>query len=80
MQGLGAIGIGFKRSLDGLHLAGNPPHPLDQVIFMFVNVRHTYTPYPYMAPMVADRAEASKAQPDDCLVWREIDFRRPFAH
>ncbi|MNN31062.1 hypothetical protein D3C81_1447330 [compost metagenome] len=65
VQGLGAIGIGLKRSLHGLHLPGNPSDPLDQVILVFVNVRHTYTPYPYIAHMFADRAEPGKAQPDD---------------
>jgi hypothetical protein len=32
---------------------------------VFVNVCHTYTPYPYMESMVADSAEPGKAQPDD---------------
>jgi hypothetical protein len=38
MQGLGAIGVGLKRSLYRFHLSGNPSDPLDQVILVFVNV------------------------------------------
>jgi len=65
MQGLGTIGVGLKRSLYRFHLSGNPSDPLDQVILVFVNVRHTYTPYPYIVRMFADRAEPGKAHPDD---------------
>jgi hypothetical protein len=54
VQGLGAIGLALQRFLDGLYLAGNASYTVEQLVFMFMNVRHTYTPYPYMARIVAD--------------------------
>ena len=54
VQGLGAIGIALQRFFNGLHLPGNAPHAVKQLVLVFMNVRNTYTPYPYMARMVAD--------------------------
>jgi hypothetical protein len=60
MQGLGAIGIGFQGLLHRLHLPGNAPDAIEQIILVFVNVRHTYTPYPYMARIVSGIAQGGK--------------------
>ncbi|GGK29963.1 hypothetical protein GCM10009103_26190 [Pseudomonas koreensis] len=65
MQGLGAIGIALQRLFHRLHLPGNASDAVEQLVFMFMNVRHTYTPYPYMARMVVD-----------CALIRKIDGHR----
>ena len=36
-----ASGVGFKRSLDGGHLAGNAPDPGDELVLVGLNVAHT---------------------------------------
>jgi hypothetical protein len=60
VQRLGAIGITLQRFLDRLHLPGYPPYAVEQFVFVLVNVRHTYTPYPYMARMIIDGFDNGK--------------------
>lgn len=40
--------------LHGLHLALDAPDPFEQIVFLCVRVRHTHTPYTYMALILAD--------------------------
>jgi hypothetical protein len=54
VQRLGAIGVALQRFLDSLNLPGNAPDAVEQFVFVFVNVRHTYTPYPYVARIIVD--------------------------
>lgn len=65
MQGLGTIGITFERFFHRLNLTGNAPDAVEQFIFVFMNMRHTYTPYPYTSCMLADYIATGKRQPDE---------------
>jgi len=62
MQRLGTIGLGLQGSFNRLNLPGNAPNPIEQLAFVFVCVRHTYTPYPYLTSMIAAPIEAGKVR------------------
>ncbi|SAK95984.1 hypothetical protein AWB75_06971 [Caballeronia catudaia] len=44
-----AVGIGLKRALNGLDLSCNASNPLQQLVFVLRKMRHTHTPYRYLA-------------------------------
>nr|BFD41435.1 hypothetical protein FFPRI1PSEUD_29340 [Pseudomonas sp. FFPRI_1] len=66
MQGLATVGAALQRPLHSLDLTENAPDPFQQLIFLCLRMRHTYTPYTYMRQILRPYLACHKSLGEKC--------------